>query len=510
MRGRSTWDFFRDLGRAIERTDVFFMAGAITFNVLVAGIPLLLLVTGVAGFVLSARFGEVTPELMDVVLTYIPAVEGNVQLTGAVAQILDQLISDRAGFTVLGGLVLMWLSTRLVGTLRVVLRQAFQLERDRGVFRGKLFDLWVVMVGGFLVMLNVGATVGVDALEAFGVRLIGLDGRGVELLGVLTAHLLSFGSAWVLFYLVYWVVPARRVPFRAAAVGATFTAVAYELMKVGFAWFATSVVDYSNAYGSLAVVAVLFFWIYYTSTVFVLGALVARVYEVRRETMESKLRGSGGNGAGVVAGMLLMALILVPSGATAQAFAPFGGNGKNSGFLNGGEGVVLASNALDRHVSLDRPLVNHDGAYVVVHLAENRVLVMEGTEVVWSSAAGTGHGFELEGQGQEWTFTTPVGMFHVLRKEKDPLWLTPDWWYVQRGLAIPPSNQRNQVAGTLGTSAIYLGDGIAIHGTDNPELLINFIDPDDRRVSHGCIRLTNEAARELYHRVDVGTPVLIF
>ena len=61
----------------------------------------------------------------------------------------------------------------------------------------------------------------------------------------------------------------------------------------------------------------------------------------------------------------------------------------------------------------------------------------------------------------------------------------------------------------MGTTAVYLGDGLAIHGTNNPTLLLN-PDPEKRRVSHGCIRLTNEAARELYHLIDVGTPVLIY
>ena len=61
----------------------------------------------------------------------------------------------------------------------------------------------------------------------------------------------------------------------------------------------------------------------------------------------------------------------------------------------------------------------------------------------------------------------------------------------------------------MGNTAIYLGDGIAIHGTNNPALLLN-PDPERRRVSHGCIRLTNESARELYHLVDVDTPVLVF
>jgi len=215
----------------------------------------------------------------------------------------------------------------------------------------------------------------------------------------------------------------------------------------------------------------------------------------------------------VLFAMALAFLAALPLGA--QMLAPFGGNGNGGGssgggLLNPGEAVLFADRSLEREMVVDVPLVEHDGAYVVVHIAESRVFVMEGREVIWSAPAGTGHGFQLEGAGQEWTFTTPVGMFQVLRKEKDPVWIVPDWWFVQRNMTPPARNHPSRyMSGTLGTSALFLGDGIAIHGTDRPELLMND-DPEARRVSHGCIRLTDEAARQLYHLVEVGTPVLIY
>ncbi len=61
----------------------------------------------------------------------------------------------------------------------------------------------------------------------------------------------------------------------------------------------------------------------------------------------------------------------------------------------------------------------------------------------------------------------------------------------------------------MGSTALFLGDGIAIHGTNGPELVLDF-DPEQRRISHGCIRLTNEDARTLMRMVEVGTPVLIY
>ena len=175
-----------------------------------------------------------------------------------------------------------------------------------------------------------------------------------------------------------------------------------------------------------------------------------------------------------------------------------------------GEEVLFESRILEREVEAASPLVSHADRYVVVHLAENRVFVFEGRQAIWSAPAGTGTGFRLERGQHRWTFTTPRGLMRVQRMEKDPYWEAPDWHYIERGVTPPPENHPSRrLPGVMGSTAIYLGDGIAIHGTNSPELLMN-PDPEKRRVSHGCISLTNEAARELMHMVDVGTPVLIF
>ncbi len=176
---------------------------------------------------------------------------------------------------------------------------------------------------------------------------------------------------------------------------------------------------------------------------------------------------------------------------------------------DGGD-VFFRSEVRTHQVREDRPLVRADGPYVVVHLAENRVYLFEGDRAVWSAPAGTGTGFRLDRGKHRWKFSTPRGMFRIQRMEKDPLWEAPDWHYVERGLPIPPDSRPPRLMkGVMGTTAIYLGDGIAIHGTNLPQLVLN-PDPADRRVSHGCIRLTNEAARTLMHMVHVGTPVLIY
>ena len=171
---------------------------------------------------------------------------------------------------------------------------------------------------------------------------------------------------------------------------------------------------------------------------------------------------------------------------------------------------VLGERAGGDALILEEPLVAVDVPYVLVHLATNRVHLMDGVRSIWSAPAATGTGFRLAGAGKRWTFTTPKGLFRVRRKEKDPIWVAPDWYFVERDLPVPADNARSRrIPGAMGNTAIYLGDGIAIHGTNAPELVLN-PDPERRRVSHGCIRLTDESARELYHLVEVGTPVLVY
>ncbi|MGD2068428.1 MAG: L,D-transpeptidase [Gemmatimonadota bacterium] len=184
----------------------------------------------------------------------------------------------------------------------------------------------------------------------------------------------------------------------------------------------------------------------------------------------------------------------------------------DDGGLDDGPDVIFQDQILEREYASDTPLMDYDGRYIVVHLGENRVFLFEGGRAIWSAPAGTGTGFRLDGQSAEhrWKFDTPRGLMKVRRMEKDPVWEAPDWHYLERGQRPPaPNSPRRKIRGGMGNTALYLGDGIAIHGTWRPGLLLTD-DPEARRVSHGCIRLTDEHARELMHMVDVGTPVLIF
>ena len=68
--------------------------------------------------------------------------------------------------------------------------------------------------------------------------------------------------------------------------------------------------------------------------------------------------------------------------------------------------------------------------------------------------------------------------------------------YLPRFMAGGPGNP-------LGARAMYLGSSIyRIHGTNQPSTI-------GKKVSSGCIRLTNEDVVDLYNRVNLGTKVVV-
>ncbi|MCK1358159.1 L,D-transpeptidase [Bradyrhizobium sp. 199] len=89
----------------------------------------------------------------------------------------------------------------------------------------------------------------------------------------------------------------------------------------------------------------------------------------------------------------------------------------------------------------------------------------------------------------------------VARKAEWPDWHPPAEMvtrqpYLPRFMAGGPGNP-------LGARAMYLGETeYRIHGTNNPDTI-------GKRVSSGCIRLTNEDVMDLYERVKVGAKVIV-
>lgn len=277
---RGAWDFTGRVWNVAGEQDIFFLAGAIAFNILVAAIPFLLLIVAIFGFVLPRFVDDPQKAAVDYVLSILPPSRAVVDFTRS---LVSGIIGGRTRFGIIGVVLFVWTATRLFGTLRAVLRHVFDLEDDRGIVRGKIFDVQMVLVAGTLFLANTGITLLLEGVRNFGQEWLGRRGyRELPIVEAVYAQLLAFGFIFAMFVLMFRYLPARRIPWRISLVAAAFTAVSWELLKGGFTWYVTYVANYGSMYGRLATVVVLVFWIYYSAVVFILGGVVGQVYDLGR------------------------------------------------------------------------------------------------------------------------------------------------------------------------------------------------------------------------------------
>jgi hypothetical protein len=106
-----------------------------------------------------------------------------------------------------------------------------------------------------------------------------------------------------------------------------------------------------------------------------------------------------------------------------------------------------------------------DEVYLVVDTESNRLTMRQGKTVLHKAVCGTGSRVFIEGEtGRNWYFETPMGSFTVLGKERNPVWIRPDWSYVEENMPIPPADDPDRfVRGVLGKYALLLGNGYKIH-----------------------------------------------
>jgi membrane protein len=275
-----TRDFAGRVYRKAGQDDIFFLAGGIAFNIIVGAVPFLLLLISIFGFVLRAQVADPQQAAIDYVFAILPP---SPSLERWVREQIGLLLEDLPGFGLLGLALLVWISTRLIGSLRSALRDVFDIQEDRGIVQGKIFDSKMVVVAGTLFIANTLITVLLEAVQTYGIELLGLrEGGTVKTMQFIVAQLLAYAFIFLMFLLIYRFLPARRIPWRIAFVSAVFTAVVFELLKSAFTWYVAYIANYRTTYGYFTSLVVLMFWIYYSAVVFVLGGEVGQIYGSNR------------------------------------------------------------------------------------------------------------------------------------------------------------------------------------------------------------------------------------
>jgi L,D-transpeptidase YbiS len=146
-----------------------------------------------------------------------------------------------------------------------------------------------------------------------------------------------------------------------------------------------------------------------------------------------------------------------------------------------------------------------EGTYAVVDTAGNTLTLRQGDRVLRTAVVSAGSGSVLrDPAGQRhWVFETPSGVRSVQSKIKHPVWVKPDWAFIEEGESAPVRYNDRLDPGAMGEYAIGLGNGYFIHGTLYTRLL-------GRNVTHGCVRVGDQDLKTIFQALSMGARVILF
>jgi L,D-transpeptidase ErfK/SrfK len=143
--------------------------------------------------------------------------------------------------------------------------------------------------------------------------------------------------------------------------------------------------------------------------------------------------------------------------------------------------------------------------YIIINTTENSFKLYKDGKLIRKGLCSTGKDELLIGpNGKKFLFKTPRGVLTVKSKQEDPVWVRPDWDFIEQGQKIPSAHAEERYDyATLGKYKLELGDGYKLHGT----LYQRFI---GQPVTHGCVRFLDDDLEVIYKTLSVKSKVYIY
>jgi len=257
--------FFLDALRKFNGDHGFLLSSAITFNFLICMVPIILLLLAFIGqYLYSSRevLNHITYHLQNVVPSLDPQLMKNIM----------RIIRHRKIVGVLGIGGLIWTSTLIFSSLRTALNIVFEVEKGRGIIHGKALDLLMVFLAGIFLLISMVLTSAITFVQGYHFSPF-LDMKPIT--RFILKYLLPFFFTFCMSFLIYKIIPNKRVTFKLALQAAFFTSLFLEVAKQLFSWYVLHLGRFSMVYGSLSTLVIFFFVVYYSSVILILGAEIA-------------------------------------------------------------------------------------------------------------------------------------------------------------------------------------------------------------------------------------------
>jgi membrane protein len=190
------------------------------------------------------------------------------------------LVHPRGGVQVISMVMLLVSSSGVFLPLEVALNQVWGVARNRSYALNQLLSLGLALTVGLLALVSIAFTAAqtkVLALLFFGHT----DNLVFSFIGHIFLRISAAFLSVAIFFLIYWVLPNRKLPLRAVLPTAIVTGLIWDMAKAVYVKV-LPLLDLRAAYGPFAVSVGLMIWAFVTGLLLLAGAHSSATRHARR------------------------------------------------------------------------------------------------------------------------------------------------------------------------------------------------------------------------------------
>ena len=264
-----------------DEDHIWIQAAGIAFYMIICAIPFSLILTSILGLYLST---EGAIKAIDNFLNSLVGItpELKQKIVKVVYSGIDELALNKTITSIIGTLGILWTASGLFSTIRDVLNKIFKIHLEVFYIWGKLKDIGMVFVVTVLFLLSLISTTILSILktidEKFFFNALFRFGFIENLATVILGLLFTF----LMFYTIYKLVPHGKLNNRVVLISSISTTLMWEILKFVFTMYLVNFSNFAAVYGAYAAIVAVIFWIYYSSTTFVIGAEIGQLYHEKK------------------------------------------------------------------------------------------------------------------------------------------------------------------------------------------------------------------------------------
>lgn len=255
--------FIKLLFHRSEENKIGIYSGYLTYSTLLAIVPLIMVVFSI--FTLLPIFDEATVQLKEFAYDNFAPNAGQM-----VQEYLDLFVENSKKMGIVSILGLVVVAVMLISSIDNALNEIWHNTKKRPMVLSFAIYLGVLIFGPILAGASIAISSYILSLEMF-------DTQGMLSFSHHLLKLMPFFLIWLMFSLVYTIVPNTQVKFKHSAIGALIAGLFFTLGKSIFVWYITTFPSYQAIYGVLATIPIMIVWIHLSWKVVLFGGQIASV-----------------------------------------------------------------------------------------------------------------------------------------------------------------------------------------------------------------------------------------